>query len=418
MQPQKEQARQPEVAQSNIVLLVPSSGHYAAIGKKIVSGANLAVRELGTKKRKVSLKVIRTEGNWVQQLGSLPANYVVVGGPLQNSTLKQAQTAGLTQSRAFFTFLGRLDNGVEGSQAWRFFPSADDQIEAVVKLADDLGVRSMASIITSGAAGQRMESLLEKKLGTKGILLHKANYQSGDVIALNQAVNNLSANEQFDAVFLSCSWKQMDGVIASFDAMGRQGIVLFGTMTWDSYLNNRGVNAPAHLFPAFPSAYASTMAPKALAGGYDYWAALGYDFVRFADRMNLSSRLPSAQVTERARRASRMTFAMAPISYDSYGRAHEKLFMLQPGAQGAVLLNREDVQARRKALLESGEMDAIPSMTNDDGTLSPATVDASGETPADGAIPGQAATQAPATQAAPTNVKPYSSYKLRLPGAK
>ena len=65
----------------------------------------------------------------------------MVGGPLQAPVYAKAREAGALQKRAFFTFMPALDDGEEGVQAWRFFPSPQDQIDALLAFAiDDMGI--------------------------------------------------------------------------------------------------------------------------------------------------------------------------------------------------------------------------------------------------------------------------------------
>ncbi|MBQ4124429.1 MAG: hypothetical protein II595_00545, partial [Desulfovibrio sp.] len=85
-------------------------------------------------------------------------------------------------------------------------------------------------------------------------------------------------------------------------------------------------------------------------GSYDAWHALGYDFVRFACRLNFERPYPAATANKYISGAARMNYAQAPISYDAAGRAHQKLFMLQPGTQGAVLVNQASLKAKRDAI--------------------------------------------------------------------
>ena len=78
----------------------------------------------------------------------------MVGGPLQARNYAQARSAGAVDQRAFFTFLPSLEQGDEGARAWRFFPSPQDQIDALISFAtNDLNIRTYGAFYPTDAYG-------------------------------------------------------------------------------------------------------------------------------------------------------------------------------------------------------------------------------------------------------------------------
>lgn len=88
----------------------------------------------------------------------------MVGGPLQAQSYAQARAAGATEQRAFFTFLPSLEQGDEGAKAWRFFPSPQDQIDALIAFATDgLNIRAYGAFYP----GRRLRRAHDRTAGAK-----------------------------------------------------------------------------------------------------------------------------------------------------------------------------------------------------------------------------------------------------------
>ncbi len=136
--PRQDQPKPAAASGPCVVLALPSSGHYAAIAGKIGKGARTAQSEMALNGVKLRLETINSEApDWLQKLDALPQECAVVGGPLQGRHYAQARTAGSLEKRAFFAFVPSLEQGDEGARAWRFFPSPQDQVDALIGFATD-----------------------------------------------------------------------------------------------------------------------------------------------------------------------------------------------------------------------------------------------------------------------------------------
>lgn len=419
-----------------IAMLLPNTGSLGAISTKIMRGANLAAADLRKKGQNVTVTLIGTSGNWQQKIAQLPPEYTIIGGPLQKSVYEKAKNAGLTEQRMFFAFLGKLDSGDEGRTAWRFFASAEDQVDAVAGLAGDLGLRSVGSFYpASDSFGVRMTNLLEQKLADKGIAMHRASYSPSDPAGWSMSAKALSGG-QIEAVFLPDSWKKFPGLHSAFVKNGDEALVEMGTMLWANNLDHQSLpNAGSYPLVAYPSNFVRTMAPAPLSnGGYDGWHALGYDFVRFAARLHVKQRPSGSQANSLIRQAALMNFASAPISYDNAGIAHQKLFMMQPGTQGGILLNKSTFQSTRSSVKASVEerLHPQPAVNPDENAESgeggvsaePGTAQAATLPERSASSAGSSSQSAPAQQAAPEEktapqpvipTRPQTSYKLSVP---
>ena len=269
--------------------------------------------------------------------------------------------------RAFFTFLPSLEQGDEGARAWRFFPSPQDQIDALTSFAtNDLNIRTYGAFYPTDAYGARMTGMLEQSLAGQNMVLHKASYDPADVSSWSTAVAPLINATQaegsstpvpqtaFEALFLPDSWKSMDMLTTSLLYNGEDRLVLLGTTLWEQSLSGKIVpNAEKYALAVFPGAWNAARAPRALqAPGNDFWVALGYDFTRFAVNLGLNSRLSAPEITARAGRAAQMIRAMAPITWDSAGVAHQQLFIFQASPTGMTPLDLGQFQQTRAAVLQ------------------------------------------------------------------
>ncbi|WP_300127223.1 hypothetical protein [Desulfovibrio sp.] len=423
-----------------VVLALPASGPYAAIAAKIKRGATTAQQELAKAGGTLRLENINTEApDWLAALAALPASCAVVGGPLRDAAYEQAQKAGALEQRAFFSFVPNLKSGDEGARAWRFFPSPQDQIDALVGFAtEELGIRSYGAFHPGDAYAARMTGILAQSLGKRHIPLRQASYNAADPTSWSDAaqplINPVVAEgsttpvpqTEFEALFLPDSWKNIDMITQSLLYNGEDRLVLLGTTLWEQGLAGRQVpRAENFALAVFPAAWNAQHAPGPLkAQGNDFWTALGYDFVNFAAALALDSRLTTPQITARAQRAAGTVRGMAPLSYDDAGVAHQKLYLFQVSPSGMKPLDAAQFRDTRAAVLERAalRMQGLPSVDAEGNPLVPGAPGAPAAPTAatGGALPAATPAVAPGgTPATPVlDSTPRPSYKLRLPGSR
>ena len=439
-----------------IVLALPSSGPFAGISNKIRRGATVAVQEMKANGIEARLEQLNTgAADWLVKLDALPESCAVVGGPLQAPVYAKARQSGALQKRAFFTFMPSLDEGEEGSQAWRFFPSPQDQIDSLLTFAiDGMSISTFGAFHPGDAYGLRMTGLMEQTLAKRGLSLQKASYDAGNpnswVAAVaplinptqNQNGSNATPIPQttFEALFLPDSWRNMGMLTTALAYNGEDRLILMGTTLWEQGLSGKSVaDTERFALAVFPGAWNQARAPKALqVAGHDFWTALGYDFARFSVQLGFVKRPPSADVNAACARL-RMVWGMAPIKWDGNGIAHQQLYLFQPAANGMKPLTLDEYKATRQAVLQRAalRMQGLPGVDAQGNPLVPGTqpgvqpgmpgqpvqVDANGQPVAQPAVaqPGaQPGVAQPAGQPARQQVigtTPIPSYKLRLPGS-
>ncbi len=352
----------PTYQPSCLVLALPTSGAFNAVAAKITRGAQAAQQELGQAGVPVQLQTINTDlPDWTAQLDALPAQCVLVGGPLQPAIYTAAKANGVTGRRVFFTFLQQLGPGEEGVAAWRFFPSPQDQVDALLRFTRrDLGITQYASLHPSDAYGARMTGIFEKAVRAGGGTLRTAGYDPKDMAGWTKVAENLVQprmvnkvpipTADFGAVFLPDSWKNMEMITTSLLYNGEDRQVLLGTALWEQGLTGQSViNAANFDLAVFPGAWNRHVVPPALQGlgATDFWVGLGYDFVRFGATMGLNAPTTPPDVTAKAQRAQNIPWAMAPLHWNSTGQASQQMFLFTPTSAGFEPLNVEAFKERR-----------------------------------------------------------------------
>lgn len=436
-----------------VVLALPADGPYAPFAQKIKKGAGLAQEQLALTGIKLTIENVNTEApNWIASLEALPEACAVVGGPLQNKSYVAARKAGILDRRVFFSFAPTIQQTDEGKKAWRFFPSPQDQIDALVKfVTEDLNIRTFGSFYPTDSYGPRMSDLLEKSLAQKHITLQKASYNPAAPATWSSAIQPLInpvrssygkipvPQTMFEALFLPDSWKQMDMITTSLMYNGEDRLALLGTTLWEQGLSGKQIpKAARYALAVFPGAYSKERAPKKIQeNGNDFWVALGYDFINFAVNTGIVSRLEAQDINARARSSASAIRAMAPIEWDGNGLAHQKLYLFQVGSNGMQLLNPEQYKQSRQAIVEQAalRMQGLNLAPHDDtGVIDAAPVaqeiqpgisdnsSAPAPAPVEPAPPIAAPESSGLTRSAPhlpqnqiMRSSPQPSYKLRLP---
>jgi hypothetical protein len=390
----------------------------------------MARQEITGRGGSLRLEIVNTEGpRWLAELAALPRECAVVGGPLQADKYDEARKSGLTERRVFFTFLPSLESGDEGARAWRFFPSPQDQIDALVSFAaDTLNIRAYGAFYPADAFGERMTALLEQSLAARSMFLQKAPYPPGDVTVWSEAAAVLLRpvtgpdgrtpvpQTAFEALFLPDSWKNMDMLSTSLLYNGEDRLVLLGTTLWEQSLSGRVLsNAEKFILAVFPGAWNPLAAPaglKAQAG--DFWMALGYDFTRFAARLDIASRLSPAEVGAKARTV-RIPWSMAPIFWDGAGVAHQNLWIFQVSPMGMTPVNAELFAQTRAAVLQRAalRMQGLSAVDAQGNPVVPIPGMPDNAAGADGQYAPQNQPAAP-----PMSSTPKPSYKLSPPRAR
>lgn len=367
-----------------VALALPLSGPYASIGWKVLRGAGAAQWVLAQQGMSLDVRVINTAAEgWEQQLEALPPSIRVVGGPLRRDVFEKIHAAGHTTHRAWFTFLASLDSAEEGREAWRFFPSARDQVRSVISAAiEDFGVTEFGVLSPDESYGHRMASLFNEEVWTSGASVSgSALYQPSDVQGWGRVVaqmlnvparksedDELPPETPFQAVFLPDGWKQARMLVPQFFFYQEDRLIFLGTSLWSQGVGGlTPIEMQNFRFAIFPTPWwegsdapaasdlRNALASEGLADA-DFWTALGYDFVRCG---SLLGSLPSSWTAEDVNRRlvdlHAMQWSMAPIHWNTAGKASQSLFLFRPDRDGMTPVDRERLAERNARIREMHE---------------------------------------------------------------
>ena len=337
-------------------LALPLQGPAKGIAEKISQGASAAKRELERQGTTVNVRMLDTDqSDWLSQLAALPPECALVGGPMLAAPYSAAKKSPAAQGRAFFTFLPQLESGDEGFTAWRFFPSHQDQADALISFMQiEMGFTSYGVFYPDQAYGTRMAEIFRQRTALRGAVAQTASYTPGAAASWPDAAAKLVGRREVNktpfpttnlqAIFLPDSWSSADQLITSRRYNGEDRAVLLGDSLWGEGILNRPPAMPQNyqlaVFPGPWNPGASSPGAQALRAAMqgavpDFWIGLGYDFLHFAVHMKLSSGWTPQIVTQRAIEAQRdISWSMAPITWDTQGKATQSLFMFSPVAGG------------------------------------------------------------------------------------
>ena len=355
-----------------VVLAVPVTGRYKDVGRKVVSGAGAAQWALTQAGIDVTVKVINTDApGWVERIAVLPDDYMVVGGPLTVDAFNLMADTGLIGSRAVFAFLPGLGDRVEGRDAWRFFPSRQDEVRSLVSLAmNGLGISTFGVLYPQEEFGVRMmEAFSSQVVMEGGRVVGSASYPPGEHTEWGAKVAEvLNRPPNFDkeaplppppfgAVFLPDGWTQAQLLVPNFFYYDAADVVFLGPNLWSRALDEVTVEehyfklsvCPGSWWPESPGAVGlQSLLDEQGLGLADFWVALGHDFVRVAAALgSVPAGFDAADVNARLVRAGEIPFSLAPVRWDGSGQARQELFLFSPGEEGKALT---DVEALKKGV--------------------------------------------------------------------
>lgn len=365
----------------SVAVLLPLGGQFREFGGKVVKGIHAGQAELTQAGTPVEVTVIDvTQPDWLTRLQNLPPEITLVGGPMHRISLQELQNAGaIPGGRIFLVFMPTLGETLhEGVEAWRFFSSPKDEIDALLNLSlGSFGIRHYGLLRPEDRYGQAMGELFAletARLGgqvTATSIYNPADATGWDV-AVQQMLQQAEAGGGFGAVFIPDDWNRSDGILPYFFHNNVQDLLIMGPQLWTEALSRAAatkstINIQNYRLAVCPGAWwpeSEAPATRELvrlmhAEGQqpaDFWVALGYDFIRMAALAGpLSPGASPGDVSARlAQAAASMQWSMAPLSYDAAGQVHQSMFLFRPSVAGPVPLDPEGFRERLNTIRSRG----------------------------------------------------------------
>jgi ABC-type branched-subunit amino acid transport system substrate-binding protein len=365
----------------NVAVLLPLGGQFREFGGKVVKGIHAGQAELAHAGTPVEVTVIDvTQEGWMDQLRNLPPEVTLVGGPMHRISLQELQNAGgVPGGRYFLVFMPTLGETLhEGADAWRFFSSPKDEIDALLNLSlGSFGIRHFGLLRPEDRYGQAMGELFALETARLGGQVTATGiYSPADAtgwdVAVQQMLQQAEAGGGFGAVFIPDDWTRSDGILPNFFHNNVQDLLIMGPQLWTEALTRAasaksGINIKNYRLAVCPGAWwPDNTAPAARelvrvmhAEGQqpaDFWVALGYDFIRMIALVGpLPQGLSPGDVSARlAQSAASMQWSMAPLSYDASGLVHQSMFLFRPSVAGPVPLDVDGFRERLNTIRSRG----------------------------------------------------------------
>ncbi len=391
-----------------VALLLPLNGGHGAIGWDILLGADAAQWEMTRQGMEIEVRVINTSSrDWLEQLEDLPRHYSIVGGPLRGDPWESIHEAGLHEEFLFFAFRPQLGSGSEGEDAYRFFPSREDQARTLVEFArEELDIESFGALYPRNSFGRSMSrEFWNATLEGEGELKALGWYTPTEITSWNRQVSdfldvpedygeeekvgssggnateeNNNATEanrnatqipepEFEALFLPDSFERARILIPEFFYFEQSDLVFLGPTIWEQHIEDiqwidtryfRLAVMAGAWWPENPSPQKRELEgilQEFSQEGPCFWSALGYDFLRLAGRLGQDVAVQSKEEVneELAAISGDFGWSMAPISWDETGRASQDLYVLQPLGRGVELVDPESLRSRLQEIREREE---------------------------------------------------------------
>ena len=376
--PEKEAVKPGAVA---VALLLPQTGQLRGLAGKVLAGANAAKAVLAAQGTQVDIRVINTDDpNFVDQLTALPHEVSIVGGPMHSIYFKNLPASGELSRRVFLSFVPEVADAEEGKQVWRFFWSPQDEVNAVLNLPMEEGLKRYGVLYPEDRMGKRLADAFSASVVARGgqVTASQA-YPPQDVPKWGDIVKNMvravpkgtdnksfTARPDFDAIFIPDELQRSDHMIGQLQYYQADSLIVLGPQLWAAALSGQSKPniSPANYRYAFcPGAWWPQAPAKAVGdlkaqlahdqqGEPDFWNALGFDFIRLAAAAGtIAPDSVASEVTRRLNEASqKMEWAMAPITWDGAGHAKMAMYFFRPSVEGLAPVDKDGFKERLDAL--------------------------------------------------------------------
>ncbi|MFO7727770.1 MAG: penicillin-binding protein activator [Desulfonatronovibrio sp.] len=335
-----------------IAMLLPLSGQFSSSAWKILDGAAVAHWEILQGESRIMIRIINThQEGWLEELRAMDS-VSIVGGPLSRGTWEKITGSGLNKEKVFFTFLPSIDD--EGSRGWRFFTSPEDQVRIMIdKAVFDLGFTDFAVFYPEDDFGRTYAQVFWKEAVKKGARISGLqSYPRDEPERWNNIVasfldikdkdkDHKNITPGFQAVFIPDSLSTVKGLLPQFFYFDQNQLVFMGPMLWSQAFSpdtleqqyfSLSMTTGAWLNEDSSPAAAALQAGmnKTVQGKPDLWTALGYDFIRFVNKLkNLPAPEQNEEINKQLAGNNFQDWSMAPVSWDNQGRASQDLYVLQ-----------------------------------------------------------------------------------------
>ncbi len=357
-----------------LLMVLPFKGAYSNISWKIVEGVEAALFEWQKTGIKAEVKIINSlSSDWLSNLRKSLGDCFIIGGPMRKEVWEEIQSQGLNGDKAFFLFRSDIPGGIEGRDAFRFFPSHLDQISTLVDfLMKEFQIKEYGILYPKGYYGRLLAEdfwryVTQKGGEIKGLDWYDPSNPSSWQEKVRrflgvppgifdskdkEKIQEFTPSPGFRAVFIPDTFEDVQILVPNFFYFNSYNLFFLGPTLWATgHFDLTRMDKRLFKLALFPSPwkydpqnpYLITLKKEVYFLSRDQislWHSLGYDFFRFSmellyrrikDKEGLREILPSLNIP----------WTLAPITWDSKGVARERMYLLQPLKKGGVSVSIE-----------------------------------------------------------------------------
>jgi hypothetical protein len=197
----------------NVALLVPLTGPYASVGQALVNAAKLALPDGGTPSLDVRDTGGTAAGATTAAQAAIAAGDGIILGPL---TSAEAQIVAPIATQAGIVMLPFTNDGsVAAQNVWPLGITPLEQVQRVMKAADDAGHNSFAALLPDSDFGHHLGTAISAEAATLGQNNPSITFYQPGFGSINQAVKEISDFAERGGVFAQIKKDEEEATPAS-----------------------------------------------------------------------------------------------------------------------------------------------------------------------------------------------------------
>lgn len=223
----------------NVGALLPLSGQYAALGKSLQRGIELAF-EAHKDQTGVKLLIEDTAGDPLQaaakarELIAREGVSVILGPLLSEEALSVSEIA--RSAHVMLLTFSKKSNFATGRGVYRLGPTSQSQVESLItSVRDQLDLRTFGIVFPQDENGHEFAQQFRDAVGGSGLsLVFETAYARDDPGAYAAIAQAVEANS-VQALFMPDGLAAASRIAASLNPRVRDRLTLLGTANWDDY---------------------------------------------------------------------------------------------------------------------------------------------------------------------------------------
>jgi len=219
-----------DVGRHRVALLVPTTGHNAAVGQAIANAANMAVLDTGGQTIRVTIYDTAPDAAAAARKALADGNQLILG-PLLSDDVRAI--SGIARAAHVPVVSFSNDQSVSGNGIWVMGFTPSQAINRVVSYAQEQGATNFAGLAPKGVYGQRASTALLRAVQEAGRQVVAMESYDHTPIAMQTAVSKLRLSAAYDAVLIADQGKDAMLLAPMIRRTGGAQAHIMGTELWN-----------------------------------------------------------------------------------------------------------------------------------------------------------------------------------------